>query len=69
MLVDELFVNPYVTVARAESILDVTNPTARQIVELLEREGLLEEVSGRSWRRVYLSKPILKAIEHPPDES
>ncbi len=69
MLVDELFVNPYVTVARAESILDVTNPTARQIVELLEREGLLEEVSGRSWRRVYLSKPILKAIEHTPDES
>ena len=68
-LVDELFVNPYITVARAESILHVTNPTARQIVQLLEREGLLEEVSGRSWGRIYLSKPILKAIDHPPDES
>jgi Fic family protein len=66
-LVDELFVNPYITVARAESILKVTNPTARQIVKRLESEGLLEEVSGRSWGRVYLSKPILKAIEKPPD--
>ncbi len=68
-LVDELFMNPYITVAAAQRLLEVTNPTARQIVQLLEREGVLEEVSGRSWGRIYLSKPILKAIEHPPDES
>jgi Fic family protein len=46
ILLDELFMNPYITVAHAESILDVTNPTARQIVELLEREGVLEENIG-----------------------
>jgi len=69
ILIDQLFVNPYITVAAAESLLEVTNPTAREIVQRLEREGVLEEVSGRSWRRVYLSKPILRAIEHPPDES
>jgi len=56
-------VNPYLTAARATQILNVTNPTARQALSLLEGEGLLEEVTGRSWRRIYLARPILEAIE------
>jgi len=35
-------------------------------VALLEKEGLLKEVSGRAWGRLYLAEPILKAIEGPP---
>ena len=62
-LLDELFVNPYLTVARAIRILDVSDPTARQTVALLQGDGLLEEVTGRSWGRIYLARPILKAIE------
>lgn len=62
-LLDELFVNPYLTVARAIRILDVSDPTARQTVALLQGEGLLEEVTGRSWGRIYLARPILQAIE------
>lgn len=62
-LLDELFVNPYLTAARAVRILDVSDPTARQTIALLLKEGLLEEVTGRSWGRVYLARPILRAIE------
>jgi Fic family protein len=66
VLLDQLFVNPYITVAQAAQILGASNPTARQAVALLEREGLLREISGRAWGRLYLAAPILKAIEGPP---
>lgn len=62
-ILDELFVNPYLTTARAVQILGVTAPTARQAIALLQRDGLLEEISGRRWGRLYLARPILEAIE------
>jgi len=64
-LVDHLFANPYVTVARAARLLKVTNPTARNAVEALVKHGVLVEQSGRQWGRMYLAKPILDAIEGP----
>lgn len=65
-LLDELFINPYMTVARAERILKVSNPTARQAVTLLQKNGMLEEITGKEWGRLYLAKPILRVIENPP---
>lgn len=62
-LVDELFANPYLTAARAARVLGVTDPTARLAISRLQTEGLLEEVTGRSWGRIYLARPILEAIE------
>ncbi len=63
-LLDELFANPYITVARAAAVLKVSNPTARQAVAALERAGMLEEVSGRTWGKLYLARPIMKVIEN-----
>ena len=65
-LLDQLYINPYMTVARAARILKVSNPTARQAVELLQKNNILEEITGRAWGRLYLAKPILRVIEHPP---
>ncbi len=62
-LLDHLFLNPYMSVARAQRVLKVSNPTARQAVRALEEKGMLEEITGRSWGRLYLARPILKAIE------
>lgn len=62
-LLDALFVNPYGSVARAERLLGVSNPTARQAVRQLQEAGMLEEVTGRSWGRLYLAKPILRILE------
>ena len=63
-LLDELFANPYITVSRAARLLNVSYPTARSAVARLQEEGLLEEVTGRTWGRLYLARPILAAIEN-----
>lgn len=62
-LLDELFVNPYITAARAARVLGVSGPTARHAIALLQEEGVLGEMTGRSWGRIYLARPILQAIE------
>jgi len=62
LLVDALFMNPYLTVARAQKLLKSSNPTARQAVKTLEEAGMLAETPGRSWGRVFVAKPILRAI-------
>jgi Fic family protein len=62
-LLDFLMINPYVTVARAEKLLGVSNPTAREAVNRLQAAGLLEETTGRSWGKLYLAKPILRVID------
>jgi Fic family protein len=68
-LVDHLFLNPYMSVARAERVLKVSNPTARQAVNALVEKGMLAEITGRSWGRLYLARPILDAIERPSEAS
>ena len=62
-LLDELFMNPYMTVASAQTLLGVSNPTARQVVVRMQHAGLLEEVTGRAWGRLYVAKPVLRAID------
>ncbi|MBX3649932.1 MAG: Fic family protein [Burkholderiales bacterium] len=62
-LVDALFTNPYVTVARAAVLLNVSNPTARKAVELLAAKGILERLGEKRWGKVYLCRAILDAIE------
>lgn len=64
-LLEALFANPYLSVARAARLLKVSLPTARQAVRLLQESGMLEEVSGRRWGRLYLARPILRALEGP----
>jgi Fic family protein len=65
ILLDELFMNPYMFVSKAERVLKVSNPTARQAVRLLEEQGMLKEVSGRTWGRLYLAKPIMNLLQPP----
>ncbi|HEX8911331.1 MAG TPA: hypothetical protein VF796_03150, partial [Humisphaera sp.] len=65
-LLDELFSNPYITVARAATRLAVSKPTAQKSIDTLREIGVLEEVTGRSWGRVFVAKPILRAMETPP---
>lgn len=63
-LMEALFANPFVTVSRAAQLLNVSYPTARQVVAYLQTEGLLEEITGRAWRRLYVARPILEAFEN-----
>jgi len=64
-LIDELVRNPYITVARAERLLDVSNPTARSAVNALVKEGVLEEITKRAWGKLYVATPVLAIIRGP----
>lgn len=61
-LVDHLFVNPSITVPRARRILRRSDPSARAAVLMLEERSIVTEITGRSWRRLYLCRPVLEAI-------
>lgn len=63
-LIDPLFTNPYITVSRASELLNVSLPTARQLVKALEEVGVLQEVTGRAWGKIYVATRILKLIEN-----
>ncbi|MBD8897571.1 Fic family protein [Rhodanobacter sp. DHG33] len=67
-LIDELFVNPYINTARAKGILNVTDPTARSAIAVLEKAGIVREATGRAWGKMYLAQGVLKAIEQPKDD-
>jgi Fic family protein len=68
-LVDALFANPFLNAARAVEVLGVSDPTARQAIHVLEEIGLLEPVTERTWRRVYVARPILRALEQVPSDA
>jgi len=63
VLLDELMMNPFITVPRAQKSLRVSNPTARRTVELLIERGIIAPLGDRRWGKVYVSKEILAAIE------
>jgi Fic family protein len=61
-MVDHLFTNPYLTVARAVEVLNVTYPTALKAIDVLVERRLLEKLGERRWAKLYLCRPILEAI-------
>lgn len=62
-LVDQLFTNPYITAARAQQALGVTAPTARSLLDFLVERKLIEKIGKRRWARLFVSRPVLEAIE------
>ena len=61
-LLDTLFINPYVTVKGAAEAMSVTQPTSRSAIRQLTEQGILEEVTGKGWGRIYLARPVLEII-------
>lgn len=57
-LVDLLFENPLVYTGRAQAELGVSAPTARNTIKALEEHGVVREITGRSWGRVYRADEI-----------
>lgn len=62
-LVDQLFTNPYLTVARVQDVLKISNPTARKLIDLLVERKLIVQMGKRRWAKLYLSREVLEAIE------
>jgi len=65
MLLDELFLNPYTSIARVAMQLAVSPPTAAKVINSLEKSGLLKKVGKGRWGRIWLAEPILDAATAP----
>ncbi len=61
-LFDHLPTHPFVTVAKASELLDLTAPPARKAIELLEDLGVLCETTGKQRDRVYLYQEYLHTL-------
>jgi Fic family protein len=66
-LLDGLFVNPYLTVRAASEKLEVSDPTARAAIAALFDQGILVEVSGRKWGKLFLAAELLTALRGHDD--
>lgn len=63
-----LFANPFVTVRRVETALEITNQGARNLIRDAEARGWLEpfQVRGRGRRRYWVARRVFDIIEAPP---
>ncbi len=65
-VVDELFLNPYITTTSLAERLGVTYPTAQAAIDRLVNARILREVTGRQRNRVYCAEELLRTIEGEP---
>jgi Fic family protein len=63
-LLDDLFVNPYMTAPRAHEKLGVSREAARRIIERFVDAGILTYVAG-AWPRIYVARELLGVIDAP----
>lgn len=62
-LLDLLFISPIVTAHFITENLGITFPAAIKAVNVLEKEGILREVTGKKRNRVYVADEIIKILE------
>lgn len=65
---DRLFENPYVTVKQIGKATGTTVPTAQRIINRLVDAGILQEITGHKWGRVFYAAELLRTLEETPTE-
>ncbi len=66
-LVMHLFENPYLDVASATEQLDMSRSTANRLINRLEDEGVLQELTGQGKGRFYRATDVFEIIDRPID--
>lgn len=62
-ILDELFVNPFVTITGAQERHSVNFHTAQAAIRLLVEAKILREITGRKRYRIYCAEELLRTIE------
>jgi Fic family protein len=70
-VVEDLIAWPVITVSQAAAMHNVTYPPANSAIQRLVRLGFLEEMTGRSYGRVYACPGVMRAVEQelPPSST
>jgi len=64
LIIDNLFINPYVGIKNVQKIVDVTFPTAKKLVDKLVDMGILKlRIKGKKRSKIYVAYEILEIIE------
>jgi Fic family protein len=61
-LVDHLFVNPIVSASSVQRALGLSAPTAMSTIRILEKEGIVREVTGRRWGMAFQADEVLRVL-------
>jgi len=62
LLLDRLYKQPVVSANDVSRICDVSVPTARRLISAFEQVGLLREITGRSYRRLFMYGPYMDIL-------
>jgi Fic family protein len=62
-LIDELFHRPYLSITQVATALDVTFRSASLNVSKLVEAGILEELPGRTYARIFRAAAIIEVLE------
>jgi Fic family protein len=62
-LIEFLFNNPFISVPKVQKSLKVAYPTAKRAIAVLEKEGIIEEISGKPRNKLYCSNKILNILD------
>ena len=65
LLVDLLFTNVYVTASTVAELLKVSPLSARASIGDLQRRGILTEMTGRKYGRIYAATEIVRVLDRP----
>ena len=67
-IINSLFLNPAITVTRAQKITGLSQPSAGKLVQRLVDAGILKERTGRKHYRVFVAPGILEVMTRDLDE-
>jgi len=65
--VDHLFARPVTDINETARALGVTFEAARRLVNSLENEDVLDEITGRRRNRVYAATEVMRLLQGPLD--
>ena len=67
-LLDHLFADPFITITGAKELLNVSYPTASNVVKQLESLGILEEITTQGRNRIYAYGAYLDLVDAAPKD-
>lgn len=62
-IIESLFNNPFITVPRVQKSLQLAYPTAKRAIDVLEKEEIIEEITGRERSKLYRATEILGILD------
>lgn len=64
-IVEDLIGYPVITPSQAASLHQVTYPPAAKAIERLQRLGILKEITGRTYGRVFACERVMRIVDRP----